>query len=992
MSPLVEWVEIIEPRTKEHMFANLTTGECAWDPPPGAPVKRTSDDQWWELFDQNTSRFYYYNAASQRTVWHRPEDCDIIPLAKLQTLKQNTEVSREGKGEEEGEEGDHDGGDRLGATAAAGGAGGGGESAATQTAEVLLDRMPSNGNSSFRSRTKAFLSTITQTSPTQSPKAARRPVRPHRHHHQHHLYRHHHHQHQQEALSEPRSRQQQQRQLEEGGKMRLWQQEQQLQQQQQQLDEEASYSSPQKKKKVVAGRSSEDRRRTTIGPAQAKYYSIPNRGSSNTGGGGGTVGARGQQQPRGSDSSSRQQRSLNTEQRALSVAAAPNGGPFSSRDRQQHTWVASADRSPFSSVSRSMSFVSRQQQARDAEQQEQKLQQSGRQAEVVSPVEGFCTPMINRKQRQQQQQEAGGSRGRGGGGEHNRIFQDGFPKRRPQRGEGGSRNYEQVQASQSSPPREQQQQPSISELVDSGLSTLTDGARANHAAKGVVMNNNGGGGGGGGRSQQVSPPKPSSQHLKDQNRLRRSFRADATAPAKSISPLQQYILEQAKMSGYRLGDHHHHHPGLDGDRDSFVESEDDLNSVRHLDSSDDFADDEDGGVSADELSKASSVDEGDDDDGRYLSEEPTYNNLDPVWLRSLHGYQPRSAATEHRVPLPHEQHQAANYSQPSPTLESTQDVDAFSQEFDVQMRLSHGERVEGGGASTVDGGGGGGRSRPPNSSTMPRPASHQPTSSLQHQPQQQHVLHHQQQQQQYQQNPNFPVPYEVLHPSLQRNTHSLIEPPTSSSTMHRTGGHGGGGGGGGGRQRPGAVAAGSVGRGSSSLSVSASLHSESDIERYAQDNLNVGRRGLFRRKVSVRDLLTYTREPIRRPLTCLADKQAKKEAVETFRLVQIYMGDRRAKPGMTINSVALDVTTRGFAGSDAFRDEIFVQLCKQTTDNSNSARESLRRGWELMAICLSFFPPSHRFAPALHAYVQRHRDPALDFPDVGRSDFFCTMS
>ena len=43
---------------------------------------------------QNTSRFYYYNATSQTTVWHRPADCDIIPLAKLQTLKQNTEVQK----------------------------------------------------------------------------------------------------------------------------------------------------------------------------------------------------------------------------------------------------------------------------------------------------------------------------------------------------------------------------------------------------------------------------------------------------------------------------------------------------------------------------------------------------------------------------------------------------------------------------------------------------------------------------------------------------------------------------------------------------------------------------------------------------------------------------------------------------------------------------------------------------------------------------------
>ncbi len=38
------------------MFANLTTGECVWDPPVGVPVKKTDDNQWWELFDQNTSR------------------------------------------------------------------------------------------------------------------------------------------------------------------------------------------------------------------------------------------------------------------------------------------------------------------------------------------------------------------------------------------------------------------------------------------------------------------------------------------------------------------------------------------------------------------------------------------------------------------------------------------------------------------------------------------------------------------------------------------------------------------------------------------------------------------------------------------------------------------------------------------------------------------------------------------------------------------------
>ncbi|CAF5013611.1 unnamed protein product, partial [Rotaria magnacalcarata] len=53
--------------------------------------KPTDDNQWWELFDASTKRNYYYNAKNQRTVWQRPSGADIIPLAKLQMIKENTE-------------------------------------------------------------------------------------------------------------------------------------------------------------------------------------------------------------------------------------------------------------------------------------------------------------------------------------------------------------------------------------------------------------------------------------------------------------------------------------------------------------------------------------------------------------------------------------------------------------------------------------------------------------------------------------------------------------------------------------------------------------------------------------------------------------------------------------------------------------------------------------------------------------------------------------
>ena len=154
------------------------------------------------------------------------------------------------------------------------------------------------------------------------------------------------------------------------------------------------------------------------------------------------------------------------------------------------------------------------------------------------------------------------------------------------------------------------------------------------------------------------------------------------------------------------------------------------------------------------------------------------------------------------------------------------------------------------------------------------------------------------------------------------------------------------------------------------------------MEKYAQDNFNVQKRGLFRKRLSIKAILSWTTDAINKPLTSLPtdEKSVKKEAVQAYRLIQIYMGDRKAKPDMTINTVAFDITTMGY-NKPSLRDEIFVQLCKQTTDNPK--KDSLRRGWELMAICLAFFPPSATFAPFLQGYIAKHRDSSLDeFPDA----------
>ena len=107
---------------------------------------------------------------------------------------------------------------------------------------------------------------------------------------------------------------------------------------------------------------------------------------------------------------------------------------------------------------------------------------------------------------------------------------------------------------------------SISELVDTGLSTL--GQQQQQQNSSSKQNNNG--------ANSISQNNISSNQ------------------SKSMSPLQAYILEQAKLSGYDVAD----------DRDSYVESDIDSRKDPNGSDSDDFADDE--GCQSDNLSKTSS--------------------------------------------------------------------------------------------------------------------------------------------------------------------------------------------------------------------------------------------------------------------------------------------------------------------------------------------------------------------------------------------------
>jgi len=119
---------------------------------------------------------------------------------------------------------------------------------------------------------------------------------------------------------------------------------------------------------------------------------------------------------------------------------------------------------------------------------------------------------------------------------------------------------------------------------------------------------------------------------------------------------------------------------------------------------------------------------------------------------------------------------------------------------------------------------------------------------------------------------------------------------------------------------------------------------ESDILLNDMFNINIHKRGLFSKRLTQDNLLSWSKESLTKPLLRTIDKILKKEAPDIFRLIQIYMGDKKSKQIASLNT-CLELTTKGWS-LPSIRDELYLQLIKQTTYNYN--KESLQRGWELM--------------------------------------------
>ncbi|KAI8138329.1 hypothetical protein BJV82DRAFT_631889 [Fennellomyces sp. T-0311] len=140
------------------------------------------------------------------------------------------------------------------------------------------------------------------------------------------------------------------------------------------------------------------------------------------------------------------------------------------------------------------------------------------------------------------------------------------------------------------------------------------------------------------------------------------------------------------------------------------------------------------------------------------------------------------------------------------------------------------------------------------------------------------------------------------------------------------------------------------------------------IDGFAQKYFATHKRGLFRRRVPMKEMLEWTKDSLHKPLMML-NKDLHKDALRCFRMIQMVMGDRH-RPRHTNDTEDLQSILSCGITKGQMRDEIYVQVCKQLHNNPRGS--SIRKGWEILCVVTITFPPSKNLESYLTQFVQQH--------------------
>lgn len=140
------------------------------------------------------------------------------------------------------------------------------------------------------------------------------------------------------------------------------------------------------------------------------------------------------------------------------------------------------------------------------------------------------------------------------------------------------------------------------------------------------------------------------------------------------------------------------------------------------------------------------------------------------------------------------------------------------------------------------------------------------------------------------------------------------------------------------------------------------------FEQYVEKYFIFDRKGLFKSRTTAEKITHWKSDLIKTSLRILGSSEATKDAVQLFRNITGYMGDRDSSKTQTEH---LDkILKLMIKTTNELRDEIYCQIVKQITENPNII--STLKGWELLLICLNVFPPSNELKFCLMSYISHY--------------------
>uniref|UniRef100_A0A9J8AM96 Pleckstrin homology domain containing, family H (with MyTH4 domain) member 1 n=2 Tax=Cyprinus carpio TaxID=7962 RepID=A0A9J8AM96_CYPCA len=136
------------------------------------------------------------------------------------------------------------------------------------------------------------------------------------------------------------------------------------------------------------------------------------------------------------------------------------------------------------------------------------------------------------------------------------------------------------------------------------------------------------------------------------------------------------------------------------------------------------------------------------------------------------------------------------------------------------------------------------------------------------------------------------------------------------------------------------------------------------------------------------EVLCFSKEGLRYPLTTLPSEALQTEALKLFKSCQLFINVLVESPSIDYHTSLAQNALQVCLTHPELQNEMYCQLIKQTNCRTPH-NYALTQCWQLLSLCVALFLPQHHFLWYLRQYLQRNADPRTE---VGKYAVYCQRS